>query len=73
MTGTVKSFTDATGYGSIKTEAGNDVIFASSAMAAPSSAVAASGAKRSPNQGQRVQFDIVQESGRDFATNVILL
>src|SRR5438477_383420 len=33
MNGTVKSFTDATGYGSIKTEAGTDLFFASSAMA----------------------------------------
>jgi CspA family cold shock protein len=66
MIGTVTSFNSATGYGSIKTEAGADVFFASSALAA-------SGGERSLNQGQRVQFDIVQESGRDFATKVVLL
>ena len=73
MTGTVKSFNNATGYGSIKTEAGTDVFFASSALAASGGQRSPDQGQRSLNQGQRVQFDIVQERGKDRAANVVLL
>jgi cold shock protein len=65
MTGVVKWFNDAKGYGFIQTEAGNDVFVHFSAI---------SGAgHRSLSEGQRVQFDVVQEKGRERAANVVLL
>jgi CspA family cold shock protein len=66
MTGVVKWFNDAKGYGFIQTEAGNDVFVHFSALSAGSG-------YRSLSEGQRVQFDVVQERGRDRAANVVLL
>jgi cold shock protein len=66
MTGVVKWFNDAKGYGFIQTEVGNDVFVHFSAL--PST-----GGYRSLSEGQRVQFEVVQERGRDRAANVVLL
>jgi CspA family cold shock protein len=66
MTGTVKWFNDAKGYGFIETEGGADVFVHYSALPE-------SGGYRTLAEGQRVQFDIVQERGRDRAANVVLL
>jgi CspA family cold shock protein len=66
MTGIVKWFNDAKGYGFIETEAGTDVFVHYSAL--PST-----GGYRSLSEGQRVQFDVVQERGRERAANVVLL
>jgi cold shock protein len=66
MTGIVKWFNDAKGYGFIATEAGSDVFVHFSAL--PST-----GGYRSLSEGQKVQFDVVQERGRDRAANVVLL
>jgi CspA family cold shock protein len=66
MTGVVKWFNDAKGYGFIQTEAGTDVFVHFSAL--PESA-----GRRSLVEGQRVQFDIVQDRGRDRAANLVLL
>ena len=66
MTGTVKWFNDAKGYGFIATEAGADIFVHFSALPA-------SGGYRSLAEGQKVQFDVVQEGGRDRAANVVLL
>ena len=67
MTGIVKWFNDAKGYGFIQNEAGGEDVFVHY------SALPASGSYRSLNERQRVQFDIVQERGRDRAANVVLL
>jgi cold shock protein len=66
MTGVVKWFNDAKGYGFISTEAGTDVFVHYSALPA-------SGSYRSLSEGQRVQFDVVEERGRERAANVVLL
>jgi cold shock protein len=66
MTGVVKWFNDAKGYGFIQQEAGEDVFVHFSALPT-------TGGYRSLSEGQRVQFDIVQERGRDRAANVVLL
>lgn len=66
MTGVVKWFNDAKGYGFIGTEAGTDVFVHYSALPG-------SGGFRTLSEGQRVEFDIVQERGRDRAANVVLL
>jgi CspA family cold shock protein len=63
MTGIVKWFNDAKGYGFIQTEAGNDVFVHFSAI---------SGAGyRSLREGQQVQFNVVTESGRERAADVV--
>jgi CspA family cold shock protein len=62
MTGTVKWFNDAKGYGFIQTEAGNDVFVHYSAIEG--------GGYKSLREGQRVQFDVVMERGRERAANV---
>jgi CspA family cold shock protein len=67
MTGIVKWFNDAKGYGFITNEAGGADVFVHF------SALPESGAYRSLSEGQRVQFDIVQERGRERAANVVLL
>jgi CspA family cold shock protein len=66
MTGVVKWFNDAKGYGFIQAEEGNDVFVHFSALPE-------TGGYRSLQEGQRVQFDIVQERGRERAANVVLL
>jgi CspA family cold shock protein len=65
MTGVVKWFNDAKGYGFIQTEAGNDVFV-------HYSAIEGSGYK-SLREGQRVQFDVVMQQGRERAANVLPL
>ena len=67
MTGTIKWFNDAKGYGFIQNEAGGEDVFVHY------SALPESGGYRSLNEGQRVQFDITQERGRDRAANVVIL
>jgi CspA family cold shock protein len=66
MTGVVKWFNDDKGYGFIQPETGNDVFVHFSALPG-------TGGYRSLSEGQKVQFDIVQERGRDRAANVVLL
>ena len=66
MTGVIKWFNDAKGYGFIQPETGEDVFVHFSALPT-------TGNYRSVAEGQRVQFDIVQERGRDRAANVVLL
>jgi CspA family cold shock protein len=67
MTGVVKWFNDAKGYGFIANEDGGEDVFVHY------SALPESGGYRSLSEGQRVQFDIVKERGRDRAANVVLL
>jgi cold shock protein len=65
MTGIVKWFNDAKGYGFIQREGGDDVFVHFSAI---------SGAgHRSLTEGQSVQFDIVNERGKERAANVVVL
>jgi CspA family cold shock protein len=66
MTGVVKWFDDAKGYGFIQAESGSDVFVHFSALPP-------SDGRRSLAEGQKVQFDIVQERGRDRAANLVLL
>ena len=66
-TGTVKWFNDAKGYGFIQREDGEADVFVHF------SALPQTGGYRSLAEGQRVQFDIVQERGKDRAANVVLL
>jgi cold shock protein len=65
MTGIVKWFNDAKGYGFIQPDEGKDVFVHFSAIAG--------GGHRSLNEGQRVQFEVVTESGRERAANVVTL
>jgi cold shock protein len=67
MTGIVKWFSDAKGYGFITDEAGGEDVFLHF------SALPESGGYRSIAEGQRVQFDITQERGKTRAANVVLL
>ena len=66
MTDVIKWFNDSKGYGFIQQEAGEDVFVHFSALPT-------TGEHRSLSEGQRVQFDIVQERGRDRAANVVIL
>ena len=66
-TGTVKWFNDDKGYGFIQNEAGGEDVFVHY------SALPEGGGYRSVKEGQRVQFDVTQERGRDRAANVVLL
>jgi cold shock protein len=66
MVGVVKRFDDAKGYGFIGTDSGTDVFVHFSALPE-------SGGHRTLTEGQRVQFDVVQERGKDRAANVVLL
>lgn len=66
MTGIVKWFNDAKGYGFIQTEQGNDVFVHFSALPA-------TGGYRTLREGQQVQFDVVTERGRQRAANVVIL
>jgi cold shock protein len=65
-TGTMKWVSDGKSYGFIETSPGREVLVDISAQPA-------SGGHRTLTEGQRVQFDIVQDRGRDRATNVVLL
>ena len=65
MTGVVKWFNDAKGYGFIQTEAGNDVFVHFSAISG--------NGYRSLREGQQVQFDVVNERRRERAANVVVL
>jgi cold shock protein len=67
MTGTIKWFNDAKGYGFIQQENGGEDVFVHF------SALPQTGNYRSVAEGQKVQFDIVQERGKDRAANVVLL
>jgi cold shock protein len=67
MTGTIKWFNDAKGYGFIQQESGGEDVFIHF------SALPATGSYRSVSEGQHVQFDIVQERGKERAANVVLL
>ena len=67
MTGTIKWFNDAKGYGFIQQESGGEDVFIHF------SALPTTGNYRSIAEGQHVQFDIVQERGKDRAANVVLL
>jgi CspA family cold shock protein len=67
MTGVIKWFNDAKGYGFIQREDGGADVFVHF------SALPQTGGYRSLSEGQRVQFDIVQERGKDRAANVVLL
>jgi CspA family cold shock protein len=66
MTGVIKWFNDAKGYGFIQREDGEDVFVHFSALPQ-------TGGYRSLSEGQRVQFDVVQERGRERAANVVIL
>jgi cold shock protein len=67
MTGVIKWFNDAKGYGFIQQENGGEDVFVHF------SALPQTGGYRSLAEGQRVQFDIVQERGKERAANVVLL
>ena len=66
MTGIVKWFNDAKGYGFIESEGRPDVFVHFSALPA-------AGGHRTLNDGQRVDFEITQQDGRECAANVVLL
>jgi cold shock protein len=65
-TGVIKWFNDAKGYGFIQRETGDDVFVHFSALPQ-------TGGYRSLSEGQRVQFEVVQERGRERAANVVIL
>jgi CspA family cold shock protein len=67
MTGIVKWFNDAKGYGFIETEGGGPDVFVHV------SALPESGGHRTLSDGQRVQFDVTNERGRDRAANVVVV
>ncbi len=67
MTGVIKWFNDAKGYGFIQQENGGEDVFVHF------SALPQTGGYRSLAEGQRVQFDITQERGKERAANVVLL
>jgi cold shock protein len=67
MTGVIKWFNDAKGYGFIQQENGEADVFVRF------SALPAAGGYRTLTEGQHVQFDIVQERGKDRAANVVIL
>jgi cold shock protein len=67
MTGVIKWFNDAKGYGFIQQEDGGADVFVHY------SALPAASGYRTLTEGQRVQFDIVQERGKERAANVVLL
>jgi cold shock protein len=65
-TGVIKWFNDAKGYGFIQRESGEDVFVHFSALPA-------AGGYRTLSEGQRVQFEVVQERGKERAANVVIL
>jgi cold shock protein len=66
MTGVIKFFNDSRGFGFIQPETGEDVFIHISALPETDG-------PRTLSEGQRVQFEIVQERGRARAANVVLL
>ena len=64
--GKVKWFNNKKGFGFIERASGGDVFVHYSALPE-------SGGYRSLSEGQRVQFDVTQERGKDRAANVVLL
>jgi cold shock protein len=66
MTGVVKWFNDAKGYGFIQAESGEDVFV-------HFSGIRSSGAYRTLTEGQKVEFNVVQERGKDRAADVTVL
>jgi cold shock protein len=67
MTGSIKWFNDAKGYGFIQQEDGGEDVFVHY------SALPAANGYRTLTEGQRVQFDVVQERGKERAANVVIL
>jgi cold shock protein len=67
MTGVVKFFNDEKGFGFITDDAGGADVFVHF------SALPEGQGHRSLREGQRVQFDVVKERGKDRAGNVVLL
>ena len=65
QTGTVKWFNAEKGFGFIETEEGNDVFVHFSAIAGDG--------YKSLDEGQRVQFDVVQGNRGPQAENVVKL
>jgi CspA family cold shock protein len=66
MTGVVKWFNDAKGYGFIQAENGQDVFV-------HFTGINSAGGYRTLAEGQKVQFDVVQERGKERAANVTVL
>jgi cold shock protein len=67
MTGVVKWFNDAKGYGFIQQDGGGEDVFVHF------SAIPETGGYRTLTEGQKVQFDIVQERGKERAANLVIL
>ena len=65
-TGTVKWFNDAKGYGFIQAENGEDVFV-------HFSGIRSAGGYRTLTEGQKVEFNIVQERGKERASDVVVL
>ena len=65
-TGTVKWFNDAKGFGFITQDGGGEDVFVHH------TAINMDGF-RTLAEGQKVQFDVVQERGKERAANVVLL
>jgi cold shock protein len=66
MTGVVKWFNDAKGYGFIQGENGQDVFV-------HFTGIKSAGGYRTLTEGQRVQFDVVNERGKERASDVTVL
>jgi CspA family cold shock protein len=66
MTGVVKWFNDAKGYGFIQAENGQDVFV-------HFTGIKSAGGYRTLTEGQRVQFEVVQEKGKERASDVTVL
>jgi CspA family cold shock protein len=66
MTGVVKWFNDAKGYGFIQAENGEDVFV-------HFSGIRSTGGYRTLAEGQKVEFNIVQERGKERAADVTVL
>jgi CspA family cold shock protein len=66
MTGVVKWFNDAKGYGFIQAENGEDVFV-------HYTGIRAGGGYRTLTEGQRVEFQVVQERGKERASDVVVL
>jgi CspA family cold shock protein len=67
MTGVIKWFNDAKGYGFIQQEDGGQDVYVHF------TAIPETGGYRTLTEGQRVQFDVVQEQGKERAANLVIL